>query len=288
MAVERHRNRAFGGSGEEVALSHINTAEFERWKKLSLSSASRNSVESILRQFPLSIFVTRLSFITRCFLISRSLTMISFALCTAFLSVATVGSELVIPADNRMVQRDGFIRYPVIPKLGAPLFGRHSNLTKRQIETDSVAQRSGTLYTIEISLGTPGQTVPVLFDTGSSELWVNPFCAKSSTPDFCHAQPRYNESSTMVDLKTRGHMSYGTGYADYDYVTDYVGIGCKSDPPDDPLDEQSKANAIVVQLPESPNKSLASPLIVNTPSWVSWVPRQVFKAGRPRTTGIRQ
>jgi hypothetical protein len=111
--------------------------------------------------------------------------------------------------------------------MGVPLFGKHTNFTKRQIATDSFMQRSGTFYTIELTLGTPGQMVPVNFDTGSSELWVNPVCAQSTTPDFCDAQPRFTESSTLVDLGATGHVTYGTGYADFYYVADYVAIGCK-------------------------------------------------------------
>jgi hypothetical protein len=153
----------------------------------------------------------------------------SFALYTAaLLPVAVLGSGLLIPEDNRMVQEDGLIRYPIIPQQGNPLFGKHANVTKRQIGTDTLAQLSGTLYTIEITLGTPGQKVPVQFDTGSSELWVNPVCSKSTTPDFCNAQPRFTESSTLEDLDVQGHVTYGTGYVDFEYVADYVAIGCKS------------------------------------------------------------
>ncbi|KAK4035318.1 aspartic peptidase domain-containing protein [Parachaetomium inaequale] len=108
---------------------------------------------------------------------------------------------------------------------GNPLFGKHANITKRQIGTDTLGQRSGTLYTIEVTLGTPGQKVPVQFDTGSSELWVNPVCSKSTTPDFCNTQPRFTASSTLVDLDAQGHVTYGTGYTDFEYVADYVAIG---------------------------------------------------------------
>lgn len=144
----------------------------------------------------------------------------------ALLPAVALGATLAIPDDNQMVQHDGLIRYPVIPKQGGPIFGKHSNFTKRQIDTGSLAQRSGTLYTIEVTLGTPGQTVPVQFDTGSSELWVNPVCSKSTTPNFCNAQPRFTESSTLVDLGVQGQVTYGTGYTDFEYVADYVGIGC--------------------------------------------------------------
>ncbi|KAK3906135.1 aspartic peptidase domain-containing protein [Staphylotrichum tortipilum] len=143
----------------------------------------------------------------------------------ALLPVAVLGSGLFIPDDNRMVQEDGLIRYPIVPKHGGSPFGKHSNATKRQIGTDSFAKRSGTAYIIELTLGTPGQTVPVQFDTGSSELWVNPVCSKSTTPAFCDAQPRFTTSTTLVDLKAQGSVTYGTGYANFEYMADYVAIG---------------------------------------------------------------
>ena len=146
----------------------------------------------------------------------------------ALLPVAVLGSGLSIPDDNRMVQEDGLIRFPVLPKEGSSPFGRNSNATKRQVGTDSFYKRSGTMYIIELTLGTPGQTVPVQFDTGSSELWVNPVCSKSTTPAFCDAQPRFTDSTTIYDLNAQGEITYGTGYAKFEYVADYVAIGCKS------------------------------------------------------------
>ncbi len=145
----------------------------------------------------------------------------------ALLPAAVLGSGILIADDNRMVQQDGLIRYPIIPQEGGLLFGKHSNVTKRQLGTDSQIQRSGTLYTIELTLGTPGQTVPVQFDTGSSELWVNPTCSQSTTPEFCNAQPRFTSSSSLVDYGVQGSVTYGTGYANFEYVGDYVSIGCK-------------------------------------------------------------
>lgn len=143
----------------------------------------------------------------------------------ALLPMAVLGSRFNIPDDNRMVQEDGLIRFPIVPKEGGSPFGKHS---KRQISSDTFSSRSGTAYIIELTFGTPGQTVPVQFDTGSSELWVNPVCSKSTTPDFCNAQPRFTFSTSSVDLGVQGSVTYGTGYADFEYMADYVAIGCKS------------------------------------------------------------
>lgn len=145
----------------------------------------------------------------------------------ALLPAAALGSGIIIADDNRMVQQDGLVRYPIVPQEGGLLFGKHSNITKRQIATDSFIQRSGTLYTIELNIGTPGQIVPVQFDTGSSELWVNPVCSESTTPEWCSKQGRFTESTSLQDVGAEGMVKYGTGYAKFNYVVDYVAIGCK-------------------------------------------------------------
>ncbi|KAK1753950.1 aspartic peptidase domain-containing protein [Echria macrotheca] len=140
----------------------------------------------------------------------------------SFLSAAALLRVAVALVDDGVIQQDGIIRFPVTARAGNTVFGRHS---KRQTEVDSTGQLSGTLYTIPITLGTPGQTVPVQIDTGSSELWVNPICSQANDPAFCAAQPRFTLSTTLVDYGVQGSYTYGSGYADWEYVGDYVRIG---------------------------------------------------------------
>lgn len=145
---------------------------------------------------------------------------------------ATLLPLAVLPAAlaGDVIHSDGLIRYALTPLKGAPLAGKNA---KRQLAADSVGKRSGTVYTINLTFGTPGQPVPVLIDTGSSELWANPTCSRSADPAFCQTQTRFTYSTTLVDLGTTGHVDYASGpgrqgSVDFVYVADYVGVGCRS------------------------------------------------------------
>ena len=134
---------------------------------------------------------------------------------------AVLGQLTGIPDDNRLVQEGGVLRFPLRVSEGAP--AKHS---KRQDSVDTTAQELGFFYSIDLTLGTPGQTVTVNFATGSAEFWVNPVCSKSNNPDFCEQFGRFTQSSTFVSTGTTGESTYGTGYADFNYGYDYVRVGC--------------------------------------------------------------
>lgn len=91
-------------------------------------------------------------------------------------------SAVDTPDDNRALQQSGLLRFPIKGFIGGPTVKNH---TKRQTDIGLETQRQGTLYTIDLNLGTPGQTVSVQFDTGSDELWVNPICENSFDPEYC-------------------------------------------------------------------------------------------------------
>ncbi|KAL7782899.1 acid protease [Trichoderma afarasin] len=109
------------------------------------------------------------------------------------------------PTNNRMVQHPGILKYPITASPGAP----------------------GTFYSIDIEVGTPGQLVSVLFDTGSSELWVNPNCTKASNPSLCQQLGHFDsaKSSTFNDTGIKHVIGYGSGYVNMTYAYEAVKIG---------------------------------------------------------------
>lgn len=100
----------------------------------------------------------------------------------------------------------------------------------RQDATALENQQSGTSYTIDIEIGTPPQSVTLIIDTGSTELWVNPTCETSGQPEYCESfsQFDYTASSTINDTGYSNMLAYGKGNVTIEYVTDVVSIGSAS------------------------------------------------------------
>jgi len=125
----------------------------------------------------------------------------------------------------------GFIKYPVTAINGVDGVG--TTKAKRQDAVPLTNGKTGTLYTIPLSIGTPAQPVVVVLDTGSSDLWVNPTCsAAPNQVEFCNSFPRfdYTASSTINDTGTSFLLAYGKGSALVEFVTDVVTLGCESTP----------------------------------------------------------
>lgn len=137
---------------------------------------------------------------------------------------ATLAAAASVPFPapaKRATTGDGFVRYLV-----TAVADTQGVVGKRQLPTDTT-NYGGTLYTVDLEMGTPPQAITVLLDTGSSELWVNPTCATSGSVAFCNAFPQYDKdaSSSYWEYTDPFHVSYGKGEVDGVYANDFVIIG---------------------------------------------------------------
>lgn len=78
-----------------------------------------------------------------------------------------------------------------------------------------------------MNLGSPSQTVEVVVDTASYELYVNPDCARAANPAFCAGAGRYDArgSGTAENLTTRFGVSFGSGGYAGTYFCDTLTLG---------------------------------------------------------------
>lgn len=81
----------------------------------------------------------------------------------------------------------------------------------------------------QISVGTPLQDFDVIFDTGSSNLWVD---SKDCNAKDCLGHPQYdrNSSSTFEPTKNLVNMTFGSGSIEGQIVKDTVQLGPVSVP----------------------------------------------------------
>ncbi|TYJ55923.1 hypothetical protein B9479_003307 [Cryptococcus floricola] len=81
-----------------------------------------------------------------------------------------------------------------------------------------------TSYSASLSVGTPAQTLDIVLDTGSSDLWL---ASDKCTTTACSSMDEYSlsNSSTAVNLSTSFSIEYGSGKASGALVQDLVTLG---------------------------------------------------------------
>ncbi|KAI0384677.1 acid protease [Hypomontagnella monticulosa] len=87
---------------------------------------------------------------------------------------------------------------------------------------------SGIVYMLELALGTPGQLISAILDTGSYTLLVDPDCNQAADPTACRTYGYYDtkQSSTARSLNGWFAGQFGTGYMQGVWYSDtaYVGL----------------------------------------------------------------
>jgi cathepsin D len=81
-----------------------------------------------------------------------------------------------------------------------------------------------TQYVGEITIGTPPQVIPVIFDTGSANLWVTSSLCKSYSCS-SHTSFNRNKSSTWKHKGLRADITFGTGEISGEINSDTFGLG---------------------------------------------------------------
>jgi hypothetical protein len=139
--------------------------------------------------------------------------------------------SLALLAVTVLADSPGYVRNPV-KAITAPVVSPATNLTRRQDVVGIKNQEAGTMYTIDLTIGTPPQPVTVIIDTGSNELWVNPVCSKAENANsiaLCQSFPVFDPkaSSSYVDEGVPGGVTYGKGFVEFEYSSDYLTVGGK-------------------------------------------------------------
>ncbi|KAJ5715057.1 uncharacterized protein N7483_012238 [Penicillium malachiteum] len=149
---------------------------------------------------------------------------------SSLLSLAT----LVLPALGELTLRKRDVPAVVgfdIKRKDIPNPIARDQARRKRADTVSVTlQNEEYIYLCNVTLGSPGQTLYLVLDTGSSDLWVNTpnstFCEENSSA--CNYYGTYNasKSSTYAYVNSDFNISYadGSGASGY-YATETLTIG---------------------------------------------------------------
>ncbi|KAJ4703953.1 Aspartic proteinase [Melia azedarach] len=167
-------------------------------------------------------------------------TKIKAAVSSLFLSILLF--SLVASASSDGLLRIGLKKMKLDPnnRLAAQLELQHGDTLRASVkkyrfrnnlgdseDTDIVALKNymDAQYYGEIGIGTPPQKFTVIFDTGSSNLWVPSAKCYFSVPCYFHAKYKSSQSSTYKKNGEPAAIQYGTGAISGFFSYDSVKVG---------------------------------------------------------------
>ena len=153
--------------------------------------------------------------------------MLSKLLCVAALAAVAVNAAIRIPLTKKSVKGSSHYDYMAnkygvaVPKRQVLIQDLGSASSVQQTGPVVISNFENAQYYGPISIGTPAQVFQVIYDTGSSNLWV-----PSGTCAFCLKKKYYSaQSSTYTANGTAFEIQYGSGALSGFLSNDDVSIG---------------------------------------------------------------